>query len=273
MHRTDPRVLLEDPAHLVPAVPAAAEPGGIAWLRANVARFSNGTGHARRRSLATAALARVADAAPLRAQAFARATAVVGSAGGRPIDLMAEVARTVPVEVLAEALGMTGVTGAMVAEVARAYHPGAETGIGADRAVGRLVEAAGGVADERAAALAGLLVQACDATAGLVGNAALALLRAPGIPVDEVVAETLRRDPPVRRTRREAGGTVVTVELAAGGLAFGAGSHRCPGRGHAIALACGILDVVGACELVEAEIEYEPSPNLRMPAALLVCAR
>jgi len=79
-------------------------------------------------------------------------------------------------------------------------------------------------------------VQACVPTAVLIE-------RASHRPVDEV----LRENPPVPATKRQAlatttvgdvtiqAGEVVLVCLA-GDLAFGAGSHRCPGRAHALAL-------------------------------------
>jgi cytochrome P450 len=78
----------------------------------------------------------------------------------------------------------------------------------------------------------GLLVQACDATAGLIGNAVHAALRLSADPlaewsVDDIIAETLRFNPPVRSTRRQAIagarwggeplplGTIVVLDFAA----------------------------------------------------------
>ncbi|HET9140618.1 MAG TPA: hypothetical protein VFO68_14730, partial [Actinophytocola sp.] len=97
-------------------------------------------------------------------------------------------------------------------------------------------EACGGVWDEATAARIGLLVQACDATAGLVRNAGER--GADGTP-EETVAATLREDPPVRSTRRVRDGEPVTVDLST--LPFGAGPHACPGREHAVAIACGVV--------------------------------
>ncbi len=78
MEITDPaevRAVLADPAALVPEAPAAEEPGGLAWLRATVSRFSNGEAHRRRRALACGELARI-DPGELRRSARAGASAV-----------------------------------------------------------------------------------------------------------------------------------------------------------------------------------------------------
>jgi cytochrome P450 len=85
-------------------------------------------------------------------------------------------------------------------------------------------------------------VQTCEATAGLILRALDRCTGAACPNVDEVIAETLRRDPPVRSTRRVGpGGGVVTVDLT--GLPFGRGPHACPGRTHAVALTAGMEGV------------------------------
>jgi cytochrome P450 len=148
------------------------------------------------------------------------------------------------------------------------------------------VAACGGTPDEATAARIGLLVQACDATAGLAANALVALLTgAREGPPAAIVAATLRDDPPVRVTRRIAAaparagdaeipaGTVVTLDLTAARddqLPFGAGPRRCPGREQALALAAGIVAACGACRLAEAEMDYAPSGNQGAPASLLL---
>jgi hypothetical protein len=94
----------------------------------------------------------------------------------------------------------------------------------ADRAVDRLVQACGGVADEATANRIGLLVQACDATKALVSNTVSG-----------------RTDPPVPNTRRVApDGTLVEIDLAE--VPFGISPHACPGRAHALALAAGLVE-------------------------------
>jgi cytochrome P450 len=124
----------------------------------------------------------------------------------------------------------------LVRDVAQAYQPGTGNDTHADAAVGRLVAVFGGGYDEPTAARIGVLVQACEATAVLIE-------RARHRPVNDV----LRDHPPVSATKRQAlvtttvgdvtieAGEVVQVGLA-GGLAFGAGPRRCPGREHALAL-------------------------------------
>lgn len=230
---------LASPAFTMPPVPGGPAVG-IRWLRGSVARFSDGADHERRRRLVTGSLTAVASA-ELRERAAARTRAVLD---GRPLRL---VASEVTVDVLVAALAMPPVRAADVAVVATAYQPGSGAEAPADEAVVRLVDAFGGTPDDATAAGIGLLVQACAATAGLVDNAARAMARAAGDrPVDAIVAETLLRDPPVRTTRRLAAatGTVVEIDLAASGLPFGSGPHRCPGREHATAIATGILAAV-----------------------------
>jgi hypothetical protein len=204
----------------VPPVPTDVPLGSVAWLRASVARFSNGADHARRRSLAVDLLAEV-EPEVLRRRAFE-------AAGGDP--------RLVVVGVLAGELGLPVVASDVVA-VAAAYHPHVTPSAEAEAALGRLVAACGGTTGELAAARIGLLIQACEATAGLIRNA-VPLVRA-GTPPEEAVAEVLRADPPVSHTRRRVDGEDVLVPLA--GTPFGAGPRECPGPAHAIALATGVL--------------------------------
>ena len=194
--------VLTDPEFLVPSVPDAP-PGGVAWLRASVARFSSGAAHRRRRALAVAELENV-DPEVLRLRAAERGDG--------------------PVEVLAEALGLAGDVADDVAVVAKSYQPHTAVTAAADQAVARLVEACGGVADEAAANRIGLLVQACDATKALVAHTVAG-----------------RTDPPVPLTRRVApDGMLVEVSLAE--APFGVGPHACPGRDHALALAAGLVE-------------------------------
>ncbi|GAA3957970.1 hypothetical protein [Actinoplanes auranticolor] len=207
--------VLRDPRFVVPSVPPG--PTGIAWLRATVGRFSTGAAHDRRRALSVAVLAAVPPA-------------TLRTGGGAH-----------PVTVLARALGIAEPVTDLVRAVAQAYQPGTGDERRADAAVDRLVTILGGERDEPTAALIGVLTQACDATATLIG-------RARHRPVEEV----LHDDPPVRATRRQAlvaataggvtvqAGEIVLVGLA-GGPAFGAGPRRCPGRDHALALVAGAL--------------------------------
>jgi cytochrome P450 len=63
------RAVLADPEYTVPDPGRGAPPRTMAWLRQNVARFSNGADHARRRDLA-GDLLRPLDTGLLRAAAF-----------------------------------------------------------------------------------------------------------------------------------------------------------------------------------------------------------
>ncbi|MFC9250458.1 cytochrome P450 family protein [Amycolatopsis thailandensis] len=213
----------------VPPVPQDVEPGGVRWLRANVARFSRPEDHARRRALVVAELTPMTA---LREKAFE----LTRELRDGPVE---RILWTVPVGVLAAELGLPDVS-RDIATVSAAYHPHTETGPDAEKAMRRLIEGCGGDVDERTAARIGLLVQACDATAKLVGKA-LEVHR-PGEDAAGLLDRVLREDPPVRVTRRWIDGAVVEVDLTE--RPFGAGPKRCPGQAHAMDVAKGILDVL-----------------------------
>ncbi|WP_043420029.1 cytochrome P450 [Cupriavidus basilensis] len=143
----------------------------------------------------------------------------------------------------------------------------------------------------------GLLIQACEATAGLVGNMLLCLgrdtRRERELPaLDCVAARVLREDPPVQNTRRflAAGarlcgadlraGDAVLVVLAAASLeqrvaampahwTFGRGHHACPGDALASAVAQGVVAALLARGADPAALarafRYRPSVNVRIP--------
>lgn len=256
--------VLSDPRFEVPRPPAGN------WLRDNVSRFTNGPSHAHRRRLATAELERLSPAR-LRREAAAATRLALPSAEET-------IARTVPAQVLAVALGLRLAVADEVAVLARGYHPGTDAGPAATGALAHLVHACGGVWDERAAARIGLLVQAADATAGLVVNAVAAWRRwRPAGSVPAVLAETLRFDPPVRVQRRICvaaavvgatpvePGSLVSLDLVRANrdpavfvdpdrfdparsadrlLTLGAGLRPCPGRDHAFAIATGIVEEI-----------------------------
>lgn len=291
----DVRAVLANPRFAVPPVPTDAPAVSVAWLRAQVARFSTGAVHERRRALAVAELDRISPVT-LRRRAAERAAAVLSEATGRPADRLAAVARAVPVGVLAEALGVTAGVVDEVAVVARGYHPGTDAGPAGDDAVAHLVEVCGGMPDEATAARIGLLVQACDATAGLIGNAVTATPRSRvGAPIRAILAETLRHDPPVRAIRRMAvepahisstkvaAGCLVHLDLAAANrdpavfadadrfdparsekdrhLTLGAGLRPCPGSDHAFAIATGVFEAASRGRLLDADAEERPPPS------------
>jgi cytochrome P450 len=242
--------VLADPAFVVPPVPLVDSPVGIAWLRAHVSRYSSGAEHDRRRALAVAALERL-EPAELRRAARESAAAALRDGGS---------VASVPVETLAAALGLPPGLATDVAAAAAAYQPHVEAdNDAADDAVARLVDACGGASDEATAMRISLLVQAGAATAAL---AASAQRRDDfSASVDEVLADTLRNDPPLPSTRRVAAerahigatvleaGTVVTLDLTADHdptLQFGSGLRSCPGREQAFAIAGGAIEAARA---------------------------
>ncbi|MEV6910929.1 oxidoreductase [Amycolatopsis sp. NPDC051071] len=218
--------LIEAP---VPPVPQDVEPGGVYWLRANVARFSRPEDHPRRRVLVFEELAPMGS---LRDKAFA----LTRRMDGEPAD---RIAWTVPVAVLAAELGLPDVS-RDIATVSAAYHPHTEAGPHAEEAMRRLIEVCGGDVGERTAARIGILVQACDATAKLLGKALAA--HRPDEDAASLLDRVLREDPPVRITRRWVGGEVVEVDLT--DRPFGAGPKHCPGQAQALDVAAGILDAL-----------------------------
>lgn len=146
----------------------------------------------------------------------------------------------------------------------------------------------------------GLMIQACEATAGLVGNTLVHLGRAGHDPaladsIDSLVARVARLDPPVQNTRRfmaadavlcgqpvRAGDAVLVLLAAAAQDAgdgdpakaahawtFGAGRHGCPGDALAQVLAgCTVQALLSRgiqpARLVD-RVRYRPSVNARIP--------
>ncbi|MDG4781540.1 cytochrome P450 [Micromonospora sp. WMMD961] len=310
----DVRAALTCPAFQMPAVDTGS-PGTLAWLRGTVSRFSPPRHHAQRRAIVVTALTPL-DPDDLRHDA-ARLTVTVLDRAGDRLDVMRELARPVPLRALADRLGFAdpAAAGTAVAVVATAYHPGVDPALTtrADRAVATLLALAPDGPPEAQANLIGLLVQACDATAGLIGAAAHHLRPpvAPRTPVSaetaDLLAEVLRLDPPVRATRR-----VTTTGVRLGGrdlpagspvllrfdaanrdprafpephafrpgrpgaslLTFGTGERGCPGDRHALALAAGVLDVLWErCRRTPAPLRHEPHPTLRVPTNLEVSVR
>jgi cytochrome P450 len=153
------------------------------------------------------------------------------------------------------------------------------------------------------------MVQACDATAGLIGTALHILQDSPpasaGWPTGAVLGEVLRHSPPVRQSRRVAreladlgaceilAGDAVICSVADGNrdpavfdrpdlfdparsgppsLTFGYGVRPCPGQPQAMKLAAGVVDAVRErCSFLPGEpVDYLPSSPLRIPARLVV---
>lgn len=112
---------------------------------------------------------------------------------------------------------------------------------------------------EIAANRAGIVLQARDATAGLIANALLH---------NTSLAETLREHSPVINTRRMVAGEEVVVDLR--GQPFGGQPRPCPGQELALALADAILEVLRTGEPQPFDGVYEDWPNMRIPARLEV---
>ncbi|MEV6522926.1 cytochrome P450 [Longispora sp. NPDC051575] len=310
-HRyADVTAALADP-RLVPVPAGPGRPGTMAWLRATVARFSAGDAHARRRALLESDLSAL-DPAALRTAA---ATAP-GDPRHAVLRTLAAALGLAEPDAVAEAVTVAagtyfgGEDPAADAAVAwllpRMTRPGSGAPDGPGGGAGGPGGAGGqdvnhpagegdlpgdpvptgGTADadtlEVAANRIGLLIQACDATAGLIANARRtgtgtrsADGSGPHVGVDDLLRETLRHDPPVPVTRRVAAadteiggvpvpaGTPVTLDIAAANrdpalfadpdtfdparrgpdpLTFGGAPRVCPARAHALALAAGVLE-------------------------------
>ena len=269
--RADVERVLRDPRFTVPeAAVDAWRPMGR--FRASASRFANGSTHERRRAHLLALLG-LLDDRRLEADAAGRTRALVAGGPGADLDVIA-IARHVPVACLAGQLGFAEPDAAprLVAEVAGAYANGTESDA-ADAAIERLLAMAprrsdgtahaerGGVAsDDDAELRVQLLVQAYAATAALVEGAVRRAATAPATATTaELLAATLRDDPPVRLTRRvDPDGTVVVlrfdgVDQDAGPglpprtLAFGAGPRACPASAPALAIAGAIVEEIRAC--------------------------
>ncbi|MEO8645204.1 cytochrome P450 [Pseudomonas sp.] len=153
--------------------------------------------------------------------------------------------------------------------------------------------------------LIGLFSQTYEATAGLIGNALLALIRNPSLhsestPVDDLIAEVQRFDPSVQNTRRFIAapceiegvslnpGDMILVLLASANrdpqlndhpdvflldrpdrrsFTFGAGRHQCPGQKLALGIASATLRQILAMKpsLDRLAWHYRPSLNGRIP--------
>lgn len=132
--------------------------------------------------------------------------------------------------------------------------------------------------DEHAllANLAGLLVQTCEATAGLLGNCIVARLRGATADPSVLVPRVAAGDPAIHNTRRftaaavASGGIHVPAGQAlllvlAGSAGFGHGRHACPGQALAQAIAGRALQALPALPLPGLAWRYRPSVNARIP--------
>jgi hypothetical protein len=265
--------------------PGTAGPHAQALL-AKTARFSEGRAHLERRA---AAQALMPDPAQARETARLRTAHAIADAR-RLLDAM-PVARHVPVATLASCLGFpqdaTDRVASLVGRLCDASAPSLlprQPGDGLERVTDELTAISALACGSPGAgeAAVGLMFQARDATAGLVGSA---LLRAGDHDSPErTVDDTLRRDAPVQATTRARAGTedppaLAWVVLATGEATpdiaptFGRGRHACPGHAVAAALAAGVLDAfrgAGWQAVPGQSVGYEPRPNLRVPHQVLL---
>ncbi len=138
--------------------------------------------------------------------------------------------------------------------------------------------------------LVGLLSQTCDATAGLLGNAVVALRAQPDLSAQlraaperwpAMLREVARHDPAIHNTRRYTAdavellgvripaGQMIVVVLASAGQAesgFGHGRHACPGHSIAQSIATACLQAwADGLEGMPLAWSYLPSLNARIP--------
>lgn len=134
----------------------------------------------------------------------------------------------------------------------------------------------------------GLLSQTHEATAGLIGNSIVALLRDPAFQARlradprraaAMVRQVARADPAVQNTRRfvtqattvagvalQPGDTILLLLGAAGQCGFGYGRHACPGQELACAIATSALEHLLALPgPLALDWTYKPSANARLP--------
>lgn len=292
-----PLLRVRPPAEPVPAALQATPVGGVF---ARLVRMNDGDFH-RAHKPAVQASAQRWDASAASAAAAAAAQQLRGTLDGNAL------LSAVPVQAMARLLGVPAdqlqPTTQRVLQFTQAIAPGAAgEAIAAGSEAARQLMAQGeaqGLGPVHAANRIALMQQAVDATAGLLGNAALALRADPrlhGHALPDVVAEVSRWDAPVQNTRRfaaqavtlagqriEAGQGVLLVLAAANrdpalnpepqrlwpdrparrGLGFGAGVHACPGEALAIAIASAALPAL--LPHLGRHVGYRPLANARIP--------
>lgn len=315
-----PGLRVRPPAEPVPAG-IVGSPAGEVF--SSLVRMTDGTAQQRLKGILVGALGNV-DEGAVRELTAVRARAVAGAG-------ITEIMFGVPARVVAALCGLepdaeteaAKLIGDFVQCIPAGATPGQQRS--AATAAGRLREllrlparpapdllgelargasAAGAPADAVLANAIGLLSQAYDATAGLIGNSLVALSRGFGGPggTAAFVREVARYDAPVQNTRRFAAGPVrlggadietgqtILVLLAAANrdpaanadpdtfqtgrpeprvFTFGAAAHQCPGRRLAVTIASAVVDELlargfGPGELPD-EISYLPSANARIP--------
>lgn len=276
-------------------------PAAIAGSAGNVfgalVRMNDGERHAAPKAALKRALAALPDetvAARAAHVAASMAAGGIGDARG-----MNDFVSGVPVCTMASLLGfsdlqLTGIgraTGKFVAclsplatgEQIAAAHRAADELLAAldDLAPGPLHRGEWDDPQARRANLLGLLSQTCEATAGLLGNSIVALLR--GADRADVVRRTIRADPSIHNTRRFAAcdlflggahvkqGQGILLVLAPLGAehGFGHGRHACPGQALAETIVTQAIKALPE-RLPRMAWRYRPSLNARLPEFVAV---
>lgn len=249
-------------------------------LFARFARMNDGARHARLRTLVDRRLLTFTDTAVRRAAERAAELARQTAAGDAP-RLLFLMRFAYPAAVAASLLGfadcevfaLASDARRIVLAVAAASDPAATAdGCAAlaalDRAFARH-ERLRELSDDARANAIGLMFQAVDGCAGLIGNALVQLARgADGRDLPALVANVACHDAAIHTTRRYGSeGDTMLVRLTSG-LPFGNGPHACPGREIALTIASVALATLLAADTdlgAFAEPAYLASVNARIP--------
>ncbi len=235
----DPSALVRPPDQPVPPH-LVGTPAGRLFGR--LARMNDGERHVGLRAIVDGLLAAI-DVEALLVDAHRRASEV-----GDLDELM----RAVPVDALAAALGFDGPVTHHARALAAAFAPGVDATTEAAASAAAVALTAGCPDDDVAANRAGLLFQAHDACAALIGS----LILHGGLA-------------PVHNTRRFRPEPVLvvlaTAALGEPELAFGAGPHRCPAAGLAPRLAQAIVEARPDLVTDPPPHQFLPSMNARQP--------
>lgn len=248
MEITDPSliasVLGDERFTVVP--PSDDEAGGLAWVRRNVGRFTEGDDHRRRRAMAVRELEALEPAA---LRTAARETALALLDLGTPLaDLPGEVTA----RVLGAALGASDLDAfaAAVPVVAAGYPTGGAPSPEIDAAVAVMRAQLGPGTDEEVAARVSLPLQAYAATVKLASTA----IGLTGASAEDAIGLAFTGAVPVLRRVASAGahvggesvaaGTAVTLSPVTRETAFHTGRRPCPAEAQAVALATGIVEGV-----------------------------
>jgi cytochrome P450 len=299
---TSPLCRVRPPAEPVPRTLLGSP---AAEIFRQLVRMNDGPRHGELRQAAAPALGALdADRAAGPSRDWARR--LTAEMGGPPAPLqVTELAFRLPSYVIGDLLGVPGHRlprlAARMSDFVAALAPGSSA-----EQVERGKETAGLLLDlfrtggEPGAAVAnriGFLMQAHDATAGLIGNTLLALAARPELRrqaasptgLREILQHVLRFDPPVQNTRRfvaedsvvaghpmRAGDAVLVVLAAANRdpasrhlFTFGIGPHACPGEALATTIAkAGVESLLAAgvdLEGLAKQFIYRPLANARIP--------